>query len=214
MDPNQWLLAQNGIWIYITLFFLLLGGAIGLPIPEDLPLLLAGILLHEGRAELDVTFVVAYVAILLGDLIIYAAGRKIGPSLSKKSWFPIRISESQMRRMKYKLDKRSLLMIFVARHLFYLRTLTFLSCGALKMNPWRFFLADAAAALISVPLVLALGYFAAEHYDYVVALIKRAKFWSLIVALLLIVAFCIYHKRKKRNAPAPKEDAPEADGEI
>jgi membrane protein DedA with SNARE-associated domain len=201
---DQWLLAQSGVWIYITLFFLLMGGAIGLPIPEDLPLLLAGILLHEGRAELDIVFVVAYAAILLGDLLIYSAGRKIGPSISKRSW--LRVSESQMRRIKYKLDKRSLLMIFVARHLFYLRTLTFLSCGALKMNIWRFLIADAAAALISVPLVLALGYFAAEHYDYLVEILKRAKVWSFVIVLLLLVGYLIYLKRRKK---APVEDETE-----
>lgn len=194
------LLAQSGIWIYITLFMLLMGGAIGLPIPEDLPLLLAGVLLHEGRANLNIVLPVTYTAILLGDLLIYSAGRKIGPSISKRSWFTLRVSDSQMRRFKYNLDKRSLLMIFVARHLFYLRTLTFLSCGALKMNIWRFLIADAAAALISVPLVLALGYFAAEHYEYVIGLLGKAKVGSLVVALVLLVGYLIYRRQKRKRS--------------
>lgn len=194
-------LAQNGVWIYITLFALLMGGAIGLPIPEDLPLLLAGVLLHEGRAQLDIVVPVAYAAILLGDMLIYSAGRKIGPSIFKRPWFRKRISESQLRRFKYNLDKRSLLMIFVARHLFYLRTLTFLSCGALKMNVWRFLIADAAAALISVPLVLALGYFAAEHYDYIIGLIGKAKIGSLVAALALLVAYLVYRHKKRKSTP-------------
>lgn len=204
---DQMLLAQSGIWIYITLFLLLMGGAIGLPIPEDIPLLLAGVLLHEGRAELDIVIPVAYAAIILGDILIYSAGRKIGPSISKRSWFAMRVSDSQMRRFRYNLEKRSLLMIFVARHLFYLRTLTFLSCGALKMNFWRFLFADAVAALISVPLVLSLGYFAAEHYDYVVGLLGKAKVWSLVVALLAIGAYLIYRKRKKARSIAPSAES-------
>src|SRR5262249_39071217 len=163
-----------------------MGGAIGLPIPEDIPLILAGIVLHEGRANLECTFAVTYVAILLGDLLIFSAGRKLGPSISKRSWFQMRVSESRIRRVKYNLEKRSLIMIFIARHLFYLRTLTFLACGALRMNLWRFLAADAIAALVSVPLMLGLGYFAAEHYDYVIAQIKRAKVWSLLLVLLLL----------------------------
>ena len=206
---DQMLLAQSGVWIYITLFLLLMGGAIGLPIPEDLPLILAGVLIHEGRADLNLVIPVAYAAILLGDLLIYSAGRKIGPSVTKRPWFRLRISESQMRRFKYNLDKRSLLMIFVARHLFYLRTLTFLSCGALKMNIWRFLLADAAAALISVPLVLALGYFAAEHYDYIVGLFGKAKIGTLVVALVALVAYLIYRRHKRKQAANVVE--PEAD---
>lgn len=199
---DQLLLAQDGIWIYLTLFTLLLAGAVGFPIPEDLPLLLAGILLHEGRARLDLVFTVSYVAILLGDLLIFSVGRRFGPSVSKKSWFPFRISESQMRRIKHKLEKRSLLMIFIARHLFYLRTLTFLSCGALKMNVWKFLIADAASALISVPMVLGLGYLAAQNYEYMVGLIKQAKLWSLIVALLILFAYLIYARQKRKQSTA------------
>lgn len=197
---DQWLLGQSGIWIYITLFLLLMGGAIGLPIPEDIPLLLAGILVHQDKARLDIVFPVAYAAIVLGDLLIYSVGRAFGRSITKKSWFPFRLSESQLRRAKHNIEKRSILMIFIARHLFYVRTLTFLSCGALKMNIWRFVLADALAALISVPLVLGLGYFASEHYEAAVAFLKQAKAWSLVLVAVIVLGVVIFVMRKRKQA--------------
>ncbi len=208
---DQWLLGQSGVWVYITLFLLLMGGAIGLPIPEDIPVLLAGILVHQERARLDVVFPVAYTAIVLGDLLIYSVGRTLGTSMTKKGWLRMRLSESQLRRVKYNLDKRSLIMIFVARHLFYVRTLTFLSCGALKMNIWRFLISDMAAALISVPLVLGLGYFASEHYDAAVALLKQAKAWSLVLVVVIVIALIFYARRKglfKKIAGDESEDPP------
>ena len=68
--------------------------------------------------------------IILGDILIFAIGTKFGNRILQKGWFKRQISESQIQSLKSRLEKRSILMIFLARHLFYLRTATFLICGA------------------------------------------------------------------------------------
>lgn len=194
---DQWLLSQDGLWGYIGIFLALLAGALGLPIPEDIPLLIGGILVNQGRVELKFTFLICYIGTLLGDIIIYFVGRSFGPAITKKPWFRLRFGDESLSKMKHSLERRSILMIFVARHLFYLRTLTFLTCGALHMRFSRFLAADAIAALISVPLMLSLGYFAAEHYDTVVHAIGRAKELSLILIGLLVIAGLFLYRRKR-----------------
>ena len=188
--------------MYIVLFALLMGGAIGLPIPEDVPLILAGILAHQGNGKTWMIFAVCYAAILLGDVFIFGVGRKLGPTLFRKKWFQSRVSAARIVQIRQSLERRSLPMIFVARHLFYLRTVTFLSCGAFHMSLKRFLLSDALAALVSVPLMMYLGFLASENYDAVMLEVRRAKNFTVVVGSIALLALALYLFRKYKRAAA------------
>ncbi|NLF24815.1 MAG: DedA family protein [Deltaproteobacteria bacterium] len=197
----EWFYLQEGLAVYLLLALGLIGGGIGLPIPEDIPLLAAGIAVNAGAARPIPTFLVCYAAILLGDCLIFFVGRKFGPAVFRHKRFKSRFARNGIRRVKVSLERRSLLMIFVARHLFYLRTVTFLTCGAVRMHPRRFILADAAAALVSVPLMMTLGYAAAEHYTTVTKAIHRAEVLSILLVLALVCYFWYrYHKRSRDHS--------------
>ncbi len=207
---DEWLLLQEGVYVYLILFFLLLGGAFMLPIPEDIPLILGGVMAQMGRGRIDLIAATCYGAIILGDVIIFGVGRWLGPALFYKPWFRKRIGYSRIKRLRFNLEKRSLPMIFVARHLFYLRTVTFLTCGAVRMSFGRFLLSDAVAALVSVPLMLLLGYMAAEHYEAAFKFIGEAKYWSVIFGGLLLGLFLGWYLiRKRREASSVEENRDE-----
>jgi membrane protein DedA with SNARE-associated domain len=205
----EWLFQlQNPLLIYGILFSLLLLGAIGFPMPEDLPLLFGGVYAHAGKLDLIQTMVVCYAGVVLGDFIIFAIGRKLGPSLFEKEWFKKKVKGHKMKRLRLKLEKRSLWMIFMARHLFYLRTVTFLICGAVKMRWSQFILADCAAAFISVPLMVLIGYKFAEQYETLVALMDEAKLWSILLAFpAAVIIYLLFFKKSKRDNGSKEEDA-------
>lgn len=166
--------------------------------PEDLPLLFGGVYANSGKIDIWHTILICYSGVVMGDLIIFAIGRKLGPSLFQKEWFKKKLTRHKMKRLRLKLEKRSLLMIFMARHLFYLRTVTFLICGAVKMRWSRFILADCGAALISVPLMVFIGYTFAEQYDTLVAWMDEAKLWSILLAFpAAVLIYLLFFKRKK-----------------
>lgn len=193
----EWLLGLEGVIIYVILFLSLVGGAFGAPIPEDLPLVIGGVLINRGTANMHLVFLVCYTAIILGDLIIFLIGRRFGPSLFSKPWVKKRMPPARIRKMKLDLEKRSLLMIFLARHLFYLRTITFLACGAVKMRIERFLIADACAAMVSVPFMLALGYFAAEQFQRALTIFKRVEY-VLLVLTVILVGWLFYRYRRRK----------------
>jgi len=199
---TDWLLAQQGLYVYILLFLALMGGAVGAPIPEDAPLLIAGYLIYTKSAAPLIILLVCYGTILLGDLVIFLIGRKLGPRLFSLGWMKKRMPPSRIRRMKLNLEKRSLLMIFLARHLFYLRTITFLTCGAVKMRPERFILADACAALVSVPLMLSIGYLGGEHLNLIMSSVKKAEYLLLVIGIIVISAI-VYYRLKRRSEKKP-----------
>jgi len=195
---DEWIFLQDGSIVYLALFLMLLAGSVGMPIPEDIPLIFGGILVQQGTAKLGLVFIVCYTGIIVGDLIIYYAGRKVGPALFNRKWFRLSLPPERIEKIKIQLEKRSVLMIFIARHLFYLRTVTFLTCGAVKMKFTHFLAADAIAALISAPLMIGLGYLAAENYQTILEWINRLKYF--LILPLSIAGLLVYlWFRKKRG---------------
>lgn len=183
--------------IYLILFFLLMAGAVGFPVPEDLPLLAGGVFVHHGAIDWRWGFLTCYLGVLSGDLVIFLIGKRLGPSLFEKRWFKSRFPPRKVKAIRVKLERRSLITIFVARHLFYLRTATFLTCGAVKMRLSRFLLADAIAALISVPLMMFLGFKFSEQLDTARDVAHLITEISLVIVIFLAIAYLFYLYRKK-----------------
>ena len=193
-------LSQKGLNIYLILFLSLLAGAFGLPIPEDIPLIAAGVLIHEKETMLLPTFIICYIGIILGDVIIYSVGRFFGPSLYRKKWFQRKISKHSLKKVRSKLEKRSLLTIFIARHLFWIRTATFLLCGIVRIRPLKFILADAIAAFISVPVMISLGFYFFANLEDILANVPHAEN-TIFISLLVIISLYMTYRviRKKRT---------------
>lgn len=185
-----------------------MGGAVGLPVPEDIPLILGGIAAQHGSADLLWVIIVCYFAVISGDLVIFIIGKRVGPSLFEKPWFKSKVSNRKLTHVRLRLERRSIIAIFIARHLFYLRTVTFLTCGAVNMRFSKFLIADGIAALISVPLMVGVGYFFAEHYDYLLEGIDQAKFWSIPVVLLIAATWFIFRKKRKKRGVRKNDKSP------
>jgi len=145
---------------------------------------------------------VCYLGIIAGDLIIYRVGWITGPRLFRKRWFKRFLTSTRLQTLRSNLEKRTFLTIVIARHLFYLRTATFLVCGAVRVSFSRFLIADAIAALITTPVMLGLGYLFGEHYDHLMAWMREIKI--ALVVLGLATALYLYW-RFKRNAESESD---------
>jgi len=64
------------------------------------------------------------------------------------------------------------------------------------MKTSRFLFADAVAALLSVPLMIGIGYFAAQHYEQV---LKNLQHLFLVLAVVFIAFAWIWSKRHSRR---------------
>ncbi len=196
---DQWLLSLGSASaIYLTLFLMLMGGAVGLPIPEDVPLVLAGVAAHQSSIELGMANLVCYAGVVFGDIVVFLIGWRFGNRLFEQPWFKVRFTPKRVSSVKDSIERRSLAMIFLARHLFYLRTATFLTCGAVRMSPLRFIISDAVAAMVSVPLMIFLGYTFADQLDRAMGFITQAKHWSIVIIAVVLIVYIIF--RWKRGA--------------
>src|SRR5437879_13702448 len=66
---------------YLGILVTLLLGSLGVPIPEEMPIVAAGILSHEGLARWWLALPVCVLGVLAGDVVVYWAGRRWGERL-------------------------------------------------------------------------------------------------------------------------------------
>jgi membrane protein DedA with SNARE-associated domain len=202
------ILAAHGLLAYLLVFAALLAGSIGIPAPEDLTLIAAGVLCSLEQVNTWIMGITCYLGLIVGDLIIYRIGWMTGPTLFRKKWFRRHISTKRLEVMRTNLHKRTMLTILIARHLFYIRTATFLMCGAVRISFARFVIMDAIAALITTPLMMGIGYAFAHNYDVIVKYVRDLKY--ALVALGIVGAFFIFrHYRRPKTEQDDKEDGVE-----
>lgn len=195
----------SGLPAYFTILGVLLACGLGLPIPEDITLIAAGILAGTGQISIAGAYIAGYIGVLLGDTILFFLGRHYGRKvftwpLFRRLFTPERVLAAQTR-----VQKNARLVCFVARFLPGVRAPIYLTAGVLHVNPLTFILQDGLAALISVPIWVYIGHWAGENLDLA---LKKAKDFNLIilgVVLLVIVFFIIrhyYQKNRTKSAAA------------
>ncbi len=170
MDELLQFVAQNG---YIVIFFGVLIEQIGIPLPSNLLLIVAGAL--AGLGQLDLSFVISMtvLAALLGDTIWYWIGRRRGFQvlgfLCKISLEPDSCV-SRAKQMFLKNGQRSLL---VAKFVPGLSTFAQPLAGATRMGLSRFLFFDGLGSLLWAGVFVGLGYVFSDQFmlvaDYAVS---------------------------------------------
>ena len=81
MNTFTHLVSQHGP---VALFFLLMFGVVGLPVPEDTLLVFAGVLIFRGHLDLAPTLLAAALGSACGISVSYGVGRSVGRLLTRR----------------------------------------------------------------------------------------------------------------------------------
>ncbi|MGA8567909.1 MAG: DedA family protein [Candidatus Binataceae bacterium] len=169
---------------YAGLLVVLILCGMGLPIPEDVALLAGGFLVHRGVIQYPMTLAVALVGVVAGDNSLFFLGRRFGTGLVKYLGIGRPRSQRQIDWLKSFMQRHGHRAILYARFVAGLRALVYLTAGSFGVNPLRFFLYDLAGAVISVPIVVTLGYLFGNEIEVVLQYIGGVeKLVWLVVAL-------------------------------
>ena len=191
-------LKPYGVWCHLVIFSILLACGFGFPMPEDIPLLVSGTLAGLGIINYQVANIVCMLGVLVGDGIIFFLGRKMGTKIKGTYFFKKVFTPSREKKVSGWFNKHGEKTIFFARFLPGLRMPIFLSAGVYRVAPWKFFLFDGTAALISVPAWIYIAFVASENIELLATKMKQLQhgIYGLIGGLLfLIVAFYFIKKK-------------------
>ena len=150
---------------YGGVFLVLLLCGLGLPVPEDIPIITSGYLVHLGTMSFWPALTVNLLGIMLGDLMIYAFGYWMGPRALEHRVLRHVMTSERMEKVHLFFDRHGRKAIFFGRFVAGLRAPLFLAAGITRLPIRIFFSMDLAAALLSVPLLLAAAWYFGDHID-------------------------------------------------
>ena len=171
----DFLLGFYGPIPYFIIIGILFLCGLGLPIPEDITLIAAGILAYYGVTKLWITVLVCFFGVILGD--------------STKYWpFSRLLTEEKLLAAKEKFaHKKGLRLLFAARFMPGLRAPVYFSAGVLHVPYLKMLAYDGLAALLSVPAIVLSVYYFGDTIDTAIKAIKKAEHGILFVIIGVIV---------------------------
>jgi len=191
--------ADNG---YLSVFIALLLCGAGAPLPEDITLVAGGVITGLGYGNVHVMFAVAMVGVLIGDAGMFLLGHYYGARILK--WRPVAwlLTPARYARVQEKFERYGNRLMFFARFLPGMRTAVYITAGTThRVSFLRFLLLDGAAALISVPFWVYLGYFGADKRDWLLLWIRRGQSSLWVLGGLLVLAVLLLWWRHRSRKP-------------
>ena len=155
----------SGIAAYATIVGILFICGLGVPIPEDVTLLAAGLLSAWESISFSGALLAGFAGVILGDSLLFFMGRLYGKKVFALPGLRRVFTAERVAAAEARIRKNGPFICFIARFLPGLRTPIFAMSGALGVKPSTFLMLDGLAALISVPIWVSIGYWVGKNFD-------------------------------------------------
>jgi membrane protein DedA with SNARE-associated domain len=203
--------SSHGLPAYLSVFGVLVVCGLGVPLPEDISLIMGGFLAYRGSAHLPSMMVVGFLGILVGDTLIYLAGRRVGDRVAEgRSFFARIVTPEKRARVEALFAGHGEKIVILARFLPGVRAVTYFTAGSARMSYLRFIAFDGLAALVSAPLFVYLGYRFGGELDLVLGKIRDgqvAVIGAIVTAVVLYLVLRRWRASVQKRAQKAQEDA-------
>jgi membrane protein DedA with SNARE-associated domain len=194
-------------WGYVLLFAVVALEAsafVGLVVPGETALLLAGFLASQGRMVVWIAAAVGVFGAVLGDSVGYEIGRHLGERL-RNTWVGRKVGESRWDRARQVLRDHGGRAVLIG----VLRAMVPAAAGDSRL-PYRTFLTwNVIGAVVWAPAMVAVGYFAGSAYKTV----ERFLGWGTLAILAAVVVawLAVRYVRTHHTRDAEAEGTSTAD---
>ena len=189
----------HGAVAYALVFVILLLCGLGLPLPEDVTLILAGYLAYAKAVRVEVMVAVCFLGILAGDSTIFFMGRRLGRNLRPGSWIAKLVTPEKLQKVEQLFARFGQKMVLAARFMPGVRAGVYFAGGASGMAYWRFIVFDGLAASISAPLLVLLARHFGGEITHFINLARRAQLTVAAVLLAVVVVYVWSHRARARR---------------
>jgi membrane protein DedA with SNARE-associated domain len=189
-----------GDFTYPGVFLVLLATGLGVPIPEELPIVIAAMMARWQVMHWAGALGSCLGGVLAGDMLLYVVGRHFGRRIL--AWPAARriLAPEREARVMDAYHRHGLKFVVMARLVMGLRAAAFLTAGLVRVPFLRFVLVDVAAVLVSVPLAFGLAYAVADSVAVALAYVHEMQLWVGGAVLGLAVGWLAvrwYHRRPR-----------------
>jgi len=192
---------------YMGPFIGLLLCGLGLPLPEETFLLLAGILLYKGEVEYVPITLLCSAAILLGDSLPYYLGRRYGMRALEIAWVRRLVHPERFTRFRKRFDAHGNWAIFGCRFLPMIRIPGYFIAGTMGMRYTRLLFLDGLGVVLTVPISI---YFGKLFGGQLERLKDKVQDLHLILGFLVLVLVIVLVFKARMNRSGTGPGAPPA----
>lgn len=178
---------------YLAIIAILTLAGAGLPLPEEIPIVAAGVLSSAAVGKLNpaLAFLACLVGALLGDCVMYGIGSFLGTNYMRSHPLFARVMhEEREKQMEDLIRNHGLKVFLLARFLVGVRSPIYLAAGVMRVEFRKFLLADAICATVVVG-----SFFWLSHYfgAWVGPLFRESQLAATGVFLLVVVLGGVYY---------------------
>ena len=195
---TEFLVAQLG---YLGIALILVLGGLGLPIPEEAPIILAAVLSRNGRMLVPLAFLTCLAGVLLGDFVVYFLGYYHGEKVLSLPVTRRLLTRAREAQIKGYFHRHGFKILVFGRFAVGFRTAAYLTAGILKLPPLKLFLTDLVAASLSTLLMFGLGYAFAQQIQSGIKEVQQMLTVTLAASIALLLAYRYYKGRQRAGLP-------------
>jgi membrane protein DedA with SNARE-associated domain len=186
---------------YIAIFGLLVLGIVGLPVPDEWLLTLAGYLVFKHHLFLVPTVACALLGSMCGITISYFLGRSMGSYALRRYGRFFRITPEGIVKTQKAYDRYGTWVLFFGYFIPGVRHFTAIVAGTVRLRPANFCTYAYAGALVWTTVFIGTGYFLGDQWAVVLKQLQGHLMivaWSVLAFVLVWVGW-LYRRSVVRN---------------
>jgi len=180
----------------------------GFVLPGEIAVVLGGVLASRGRVSLLLMMLVVVVAAIIGPLVGYEIGRRMGGRVVASR--PLRRMSATVDKAGAALNARGAVAVLAGRFTAVLRALVPALAGTARMPYRTFVIYNAIGGLIWGVGYCLLGYLAGSAYTVIEREVGTG--FAIAIAVLVLAALVVWGLRRHRRGPALAGDREGGDG--
>lgn len=191
------------VWItnygYAGIYFLLVLGIVGLPVPDETLLTLTGYMVFNGRLHIVPSFICAFLGTISGITISYCIGRIGGARFLHRFGARLHIKPESIDRVHTWFHRWGHWTLTIGYFVPGVRHVIAIVAGSTGLEYGTFALFAYAGALFWVGIFITAGYYLGEQWQAFPQAMTNVAFWVLAAALSGALAFWAIRAYRKRG---------------
>ena len=196
---------------YIGICLLILIENVFPPIPSEVILTFGGFMTTQSNMSIWMVILVSTIGSVLGAIILYLVGRLINKDVIER-WLDgkvgkiLRFKREDVEKANTWFEKKGKLTVLFCRCIPIVRSLISIPAGMSKMAFIPFILLTTLGSAVWNTVLVVLGNLAGNSWEKISHIIDKFSDVILIILVVAIVGFLIYHFTKKDNKKESKKE--------
>lgn len=191
---------------YVIIFLILCCCGLGIPISKDAVLFAAGVVAgirsDSPEASMLTAFVLCFLGVVIGDCMMYAEGRFLGPGIQKIRPVKYILTPKRFAQLQKCYRRYGVGMILFARFVPVSRGPVYIFCGMTRRIRFsKFLIVNSAATLVYTAMWIIIGASVGNNIDLIANAFDGFKTMLLVISVLVLTAAVLWllHRNRRKK---------------